>query len=33
VTVGPKYMTRAIQDNRQKICECIWAALDKANKI
>ena len=33
VTVGPKYITRAVQDNRQKICECIWAALDKANKI
>jgi len=33
VTVGPKYITRAILDNKDKIREIVWAALDKANKI
>jgi len=33
VTVGPKYITRAILDNRENINKIIWAALNKANKI
>lgn len=33
VVVGPKYITRAILDNKESINKIIWAALDKANKI
>lgn len=33
VTVGPKYITRAIMDNRDKIRDIIVEALNKVNRI